>query len=276
MCVIFIESRRKVCYNKLIYSVSYIAERPVIPMACFSSVSVMGVRIDNVTPGEAVAYLGRCLEDGQKGYVVTPNAEIVYLGRKDAETRAALNGSLLSVPDGVGVVKAARILGSPVKGKVAGVELGVNLLPELVRQGKSLYILGAKPGVAEKAAENLAARFPGLRIAGTHDGYFKSADEVIPLINESGADVCYVCLGAPKQEFWMRDNLPKTCCSLMLGIGGSADIYAGEARRAPEFFVKLGLEWFYRLLKEPRRIGRMMALPKFLLLAVGDRLTASK
>lgn len=239
-------------------------------------VNIMGVRIHNVTMQEALDHLAGMLACGEKGYVVTPNAEIVYLGRKDEAARAVLNGAALSVPDGIGVVRAASVYGTPVKEKVAGVELAEKLLPILAEQGKSLYILGAKPGIAERAAKNLTEKYPGLRIAGVHDGYFKEDSEVLPGIQGSGADVCFVCLGAPKQEYWMQKNLAASGCTLMLGVGGSVDIYAGEAQRAPKIFIKLGLEWFYRLLREPRRIGRMMSLPKFLLLAMGDRIKGKK
>ncbi|MBR3692571.1 MAG: WecB/TagA/CpsF family glycosyltransferase [Clostridia bacterium] len=240
------------------------------------AVNIMGVRIHNVTMQEALAHLSGMLSRGERGYVVTPNAEIVYLGRRDEAAREVLNGAALSVPDGIGVVRAASVYGTPVREKVAGVELAENLLPELVAQEKSLYILGAKPGVAERAAKNLTQKYPGLKIAGVHDGYFKEDAEVLPGIRESGAAVCFVCLGCPKQEFWMRKNLEASGCCLMLGVGGSVDIYAGEAQRAPKIFIRLGLEWFYRLLRQPSRIGRMMSLPKFLLLAMGDRITGKK
>ena len=133
------------------------------------------------------------------------------------------------------------------------------------KSGKSVYFLGAKPGIAQRAGENMAQKYPGLTVAGVHDGYFKEDDEVIADINASGAQVLFVCLGAPKQEYWMHKNLSKLNTHLMLGLGGSLDIFAGESKRAPDIFIKLGLEWLYRLLKQPSRIGRMMALPKFIM-----------
>ena len=127
------------------------------------------------------------------------------------------------------------------------------------------YLLGAKPGVAEKAADRLRGQYPGLRIAGTHDGYFREDGPVVGAIAASGAEVVFVCLGAPKQELWMAKNAAATGAHLLCGLGGSLDIFAGEVERAPEFWSKHGLEWFYRLCKEPRRIGRMAKLPLFLL-----------
>ena len=132
-------------------------------------------------------------------------------------------------------------------------------------EGKSVFLLGAKPGVAERAAKNLAENYPGLLIAGTHDGYFNEDAPVVEAVNAASPDLLLVCLGAPKQEKWMRSNAAKLAVGLMIGAGGSLDVFAGTAERAPEGWQKAGLEWLYRLLKEPRRIGRMMKLPKFLL-----------
>ena len=128
----------------------------------------------------------------------------------------------------------------------------------------SLYLLGAKPGVADMAAKNLTEKYPGLKIAGTHDGYFKEDGPVVQAIADSGADCVFVCLGAPKQELWMKKHGPATGAHLLCGLGGSLDVFAGVVERAPKFWSDHGLEWFYRLCKEPKRIGRMMKLPLFL------------
>ena len=140
-----------------------------------------------------------------------------------------------------------------------------------------LYLLGAKPGVAEKAGANLCAKYPGLVLAGTHDGYFSDPQEVVDSINAAGgADVVFVCLGAPKQEKFIADNMDDIHSTLFCGLGGSLDVFAGVAKRAPDIFIKLGLEWFYRLLKQPSRIGRMMKLPKFLLIVIRSGFSAGR
>ena len=157
------------------------------------------------------------------------------------------------------------MLGTPLKEKTPGIEFATHLMDKLAEEGKSLYLLGAKPGVAEQAGEKLAAAHPGLRIAGTHDGYFKEDGPVVEAIRQSGADVVFVCLGAPKQEKWMAENGAATGARLLCGLGGSLDVFAGVVERAPKFWTDHGLEWFYRLCKEPRRIGRMMKLPLFLI-----------
>ena len=227
-------------------------------------VDVLGVGFDNVTMDEAVAR-GMELVCGEgTHYVVTPNPEIVEVCRENPAARDAVNSADLVLPDGIGVVKGAAMLGTPLKEKTPGIEFAAGLMGKMAQQGKSLYLLGAKPGVAELAGKRLVQRYPGLRIAGTHDGYFKEDGPVVDTIRQSGADVVFVCLGAPKQELWMAKNGPATGAHLLCGLGGSLDVFAGVVERAPKFWSDHGLEWFYRLCKEPRRIGRMMKLPLFL------------
>lgn len=227
-------------------------------------IDVLGIGFDNMTMEEAVAAGMELLRGKTASYVVTPNPEIVEICRQDAEAREAVRGAALVLPDGIGVVKGAAILGTPLKGRVPGIEFAAGLMSQMAAEGKSLFLLGAKPGVAEMAAEKLEQQYPGLRVVGTHDGYFKEDAPVVEMIAASGADCVFVCLGAPKQEFWMRKNGQATGAGLLCGLGGSLDVFAGVVERAPKFWCDHGLEWFYRLCKEPRRIGRMMKLPLFL------------
>lgn len=178
--------------------------------------------------------------------------------------------------DGIGVIYGAKILGTPLRAKLPGIDFAAALMTQMGREGKSVFLLGAKPGVADAAGEKLRERFPGLVIAGTNDGYFQDDDPVVEKINAVQPDLLLVCLGAPKQELWMQRNAPRLRVGLMAGLGGSLDVFAGNVKRAPKFFQKLGLEWFYRLIKEPKRIGRMMKLPKFLFAAIGRRLRGKK
>ena len=172
------------------------------------------------------------------------------------------------LPDGIGVVYAAKILGTPLQGRVPGCDFAAALCGWMAENGKKLFLLGAKPGVAEQAAENLEKAHPGLSVCGTHDGYFKDDAPVVDAIGAAGADVVFVCLGAPKQEHWMIEHGPQTGASLLIGLGGSLDVFAGTVKRAPKIWQKLGLEWLYRLLRQPSRIGRMAKLPLFLVSAV--------
>ena len=227
-------------------------------------IDVLGVGFDNVTMAEAVEQGMALLHSEGSHYVATPNPETVEACRENGAARAAVNGADLVLPDGIGIIKGAAMLGTPLKEKTPGIEFAAHMMERMAGEGMSLYLLGAKPGIAEQAAEKLSAQYPGLKIAGTHDGYFKEDGPVVEDIRQSGADCVFVCLGAPKQEFWMAKNGPATGARLLCGLGGSLDVFAGTVERAPKFFCDHGLEWFYRLCKEPKRIGRMMKLPLFL------------
>ncbi|MCD8355806.1 MAG: WecB/TagA/CpsF family glycosyltransferase [Clostridia bacterium] len=240
-------------------------------------ISILGVQFDAITKTEAVQHAMANIRQGRKGYVVTPNSEIVYMARSDAQLKKLLNAASLVLPDGIGVVHAAKILNKPLKEKVAGIEFAADLIAEMAKEGRSLFLFGAKPGVAEKAAENLKKKHPGLVITGCRDGYFKDDAEAIKDINAAGhSDVILVCLGAPKQEFFMHTHLNELNGTLLCGLGGSLDVYAGIVERAPDFYVDHGLEWFYRLKKEPWRAKRMTALPKFLLTVMKSKITGKE
>ena len=244
--------------------------------ACALRTEIMGVGFDDLTIDEAADRASALMEEGGFHYVVTPNPEMVDRARRDAPFRAVLNGADLVLPDGIGVVYAARLLGRRLKGRCPGIDFAGKLMEHMARTGLRLYLLGAKPGVAEAAAARLEIRYPGLTICGTHDGYFQEDAPVVEEIRRAGADVVFVCLGAPKQEYWMVKNGPATGARLMAGLGGSLDVFAGVVERAPESWQRLGLEWLYRLTKEPKRIGRMARLPLFLVSAVGERGKAGK
>lgn len=229
---------------------------------------VLNLNFDNVTMEEAMQRADLLLHGEKAAYVVTPNAEIAYEALRDAELCRLLNGADLMLPDGAGVVLAGKLLKTPLKQKVAGVDFAANLLKLLVKNNQSLYLLGSKPGVAELAAVKMKELAPGLRIAGLADGYFQDEDAVIEKINASGADALFVCLGAPKQELFMKRHQQELKVRLMAGLGGSLDSFAGTVKRAPKWMIRMNLEWFYRLLKEPKRFGRMLRLPKYLAAAV--------
>ena len=227
-------------------------------------INVLGVGFDNVTMDEAVDRGMELLHSPGTHCVVTPNPEIVEVCRENLAARQAVNGADLVLPDGIGVVKGAKMLGTPLKEKVPGIEFAAGLMERMAAEGRSLYLLGAKPGVAETAGEKLAAKYPGLKIAGAQDGYFQEDGPVVEAIRQSGADCVFVCLGAPKQELWMSRHGQATGARLLCGLGGSLDVFAGVVERAPKFWSDHGLEWFYRLCKNPWRAKRMMKLPLFL------------
>lgn len=233
---------------------------------------IMGLQFDNITMEEALDAAKALLQGEHAARVVTPNAEIAYEALHDENMRTLLNSAELMLPDGAGVVLASKILKTPLKQKVAGVDFADGLLGVLETTGQSLYLLGSKPGIGELAAQKMMQKHPKLRIAGIADGYFQDEAPVIDKINASGADVLFVCLGAPKQEQFMARHQKALHVKLMAGLGGSLDSFAGTVKRAPKWMIRLNLEWLYRLIKEPKRFKRMLRLPKYLWAVVCKRI----
>lgn len=234
--------------------------------------NVLGINYNNVTVGQAADDIYALICSSKGGYVVTPNAEIAENCFIDADLKMAVDNADYVLPDGAGVVMASKICKSPLAGRATGVDVSSALLGLMSDGGKRLFLLGGKPGIGQKAAENISAKYPGIVIAGVHHGYFKEDSEVLGEIVESHPDVLFVACGSPRQELFMQRNR-MTTTAVMLGIGGGIDIFAGEAKRAPDFYINNNLEWFYRLLCQPSRIGRMMKLPAYILRACAWRIT---
>lgn len=228
-------------------------------------IDVLGVGFDNLTLDEAVERALALIENRNGAYVVTPNPEIVQLCVENPDAARAVNGADIVLPDGIGVVKGAALLGTPLKGRVPGIDFALELISRLAKEGKSVFLFGARPGVAQLAAGNLARSYPGIVIAGTCNGYFNDDAPIIEIINAAKPDLLLVCLGAPKQELWMEKNKSILNVGIMAGLGGSLDVISGSAKRAPKIWQRLGLEWLYRLICDPSRIGRMMKLPRFII-----------
>ena len=233
---------------------------------------ILGIRFDDLTREEAAQAGAGLLRSGSFHYVVTPNPEFILSSEKDPEFRRILNEADLVLPDGIGVVYSAKILGTPLKERVPGIDFASALVERLARNGLRLFLLGAKPGVAEQAGENLKKRYPDLLLCGTHDGYFDNEAPVVRAVSQAAPDLLFVCLGAPKQEKWITRFGLLTGAKLAIGLGGALDVFAGNVERAPEQWQKLGMEWAYRLVKEPKRIGRMAKLPLVLTRSLGARL----
>ena len=233
-------------------------------------INILGVAFDALTLGEAEERADALLCSGAGGYIVTANPEIVLRCREDAAYAAAVNGAKLVLADGVGDLCAARILGTPLPGRVAGADLVPRLLARLAERGGSVFLYGARPGVAERAGESLQSACPGLRIAGTENGYISDETALLEALEREKPDLLLLGLGAPRQELWMAENRQRTP-AVMIGVGGLLDVFAGDIPRAPESWQRLGLEWLYRLLCEPRSFKRVIRLPKILFLALRER-----
>lgn len=237
---------------------------------------ILGISFDDLTREEAAQLGAQLLAEDRFHYVVTPNPEFILAAEKDQAFLDVLNSADLVLADGVGVVYSAKILGKPLKGRVPGIEFAADMLACLNGMGGRLYLLGAKPGVAEEAGRRILAQYPNIVLCGTQDGYFKDEEAALLKVAAARPDLLFVCLGAPKQEKWMARWGRHTGARLAIGLGGALDVFAGNVERAPESWRRLGLEWAYRLKKEPQRAGRMARLPLVLVKAAGERMRDGK
>lgn len=238
-------------------------------------VEIVGVNIDNITFKEASIKLEEFLSEEDVKMIFTPNSEILVDAVNDPYFTDILNSGDLVIPDGIGVVMVSKFYGKPIKERVTGYDITCKLIELAYCNDKSIYFLGGKEGVAEEAAENIRQKYKNIKIVGMHNGYFDEKEEkiIINNITELKPDIIFVALGAPKQEKWIYENRHKLPAKIAMGVGGSIDGLAGRVKRAPSFYQKAGLEWFYRLMKEPKRFKRVLKLPKFILLSFYDAKT---
>jgi N-acetylglucosaminyldiphosphoundecaprenol N-acetyl-beta-D-mannosaminyltransferase len=258
--------------------------REVGGLVSWRSVDILGVRVSDVTEAESVAAVREMLAAGGCNRIVTPNSEIVMRARRDPAFREVLNDSALAIPDGIGLLLAGRLLGTPLRDAVQGTDLAIWLAGVCAETGRRLFLLGAAEGVADEAAAALRRRFPTLVIAGTYAGTADPAGDTVARERIRAAapvDALLVAYGAPKQEYWMARNQREVGVTVAIGVGGALDFIAGRVPRAPRWVRRSGFDWLYRLIKQPWRWRRQLALPRFLLtvawsaLRRGDRKTAS-
>jgi N-acetylglucosaminyldiphosphoundecaprenol N-acetyl-beta-D-mannosaminyltransferase len=239
-----------------------------------TSLEILGCRLDPIGSKEAATRILALARQARGAQVITLGTEMVVYAQHDPAFRAILNASALSLCDTVGLLAVARRRRAPLRERVTGVELIDRLCAGAVAQGVPIYLLGGAEGVAPAAAANLKARFPGLTVAGTRSGYFRQdeAAAVARAIADSGAKLLFVGMGSPRQEYWLAQHLRETGCGAGIGVGGSLDVIAGCVARAPRYVQRLGLEWLYRLMKEPWRWRRQLALPRFVWLVLLEEL----
>ena len=238
-------------------------------------ISIFGVDIYNTTLKDTVELLIEYLNGDTLKKIYTPNTEIVMVAKDDGDLRELLNRGDLVIPDGIGLIYGSKIQGKPLKERVTGFDTSMKLLEIADANKYSLYLLGGKDGIAREAAKNISEEYPNIDIVGFHHGYFKgshlglkdSKEElaIIEEINDKKPDIIFVGFGFPKQEIWIDSNAHRLDSKVIIGNGGVMDILSGNAKRAPEIYQKLGLEWLYRLIQDPSRIKRQLVLPKFML-----------
>jgi N-acetylglucosaminyldiphosphoundecaprenol N-acetyl-beta-D-mannosaminyltransferase len=213
----------------------------------------------------ALACIETFIADGRPHQIATVNPEFVMAAQSDAEFRHIINSSALALPDGVGVWWASRRMGRPLPERIPGVDLVERLAAQSAQRGYRIYFLGAMPGVAEEAVEVLRARHPRLVVAGTYAGSpnREEEDAIVARVRAANPDVLLVAYGAPAQDRWIARNLERLGVPVCIGVGGSFDYIAGVQPRAPHWWRRLGLEWLHRLVTQPWRWRRMLALPRF-------------
>lgn len=228
-------------------------------------VELLGAGIDCVDLAGAVEKVGAMVAAGQPRQVVTLNPEILYSAQKEPDLADLINQAGLVTADGVGIVWGCRMAGTPVPGRVAGIDLLEELAGVAARHGWPVFLLGGKPGVAHDAAARLGARHAGLIVAGTQDGYYSpdDEDEVVRAIARSGAVLLFVGMGAPRQERFIATHLAQLAVPVAMGVGGSLDVLAGRVKRVGKFWRRLHLEWLGRLVREPSRWRRALVLPRY-------------
>jgi len=230
-------------------------------------IAVLNVMIDVVTMKEAVARVEQFIKLGRPHLVVTPNAEMIMMANADNSFAQIINNADLVVPDGAGVVWAARYNGDRMPERVAGYDLVQNLLVAAARQKYRIYMLGGAPGIVDKAKQVAEKRYPGVQIVGTRHGFFSKSDEaeIIGNIKACRPDILLVALGVPRQEKWITEYSKQLQVPVAIGVGGTFDVMAGTVQRAPLWMQNANLEWLYRLMSEPKRAIRMLALPRFVM-----------
>ena len=242
--------------------------RPANPPERAPEYDILGVRVHRVTMEQAMERVAEFIRQDRPHIIVTTDAGGIIRARDDERVRDIMNNADLVTADGAGVVLAARLLNLGIDTRVAGCDMVEEISRTAAAHDRSVFLLGAAPGVAEKAAEKLQERIPGLRIAGTQDGYFKPEDEpaIVQRIREARPAALFVALGAPRQEIWIVEHMEQLGVPVCIGIGGSFDVISGLKQRAPVWMQKCGLEWLYRSVKEPARFRRLGALPRILYL----------
>jgi N-acetylglucosaminyldiphosphoundecaprenol N-acetyl-beta-D-mannosaminyltransferase len=228
--------------------------------------SILGVKVHNVTIEQALALANKYMDEPGLHQITTVNPEFIMTAQSEVSFRRVLNRADLCLPDGIGLLIAGRWLGQPITERVAGSDFVYKLAAEAASHGWSLFLLGAAPGVADQAAKIFEAKYPGLRIAGAYPGSPETDENaaLVERINKSEADILYVAYGAPDQDLWIARNVDAfNKLHIAIGVGGSLDFVTGRAIRAPRWIQRIGLEWLFRLVREPWRWKRMLALPRF-------------
>ena len=228
---------------------------------------ILSVNISTLTKHEILKIIERRTKEKKRTIVFTPNTQMLLSAQKSKNELKLLNSADINIPDGIGVVMASRLTNGKIKTRIGGIDLAEDILKMSQKMKYRIFLLGAERGIAKKAKEKLEKRYPRINICGTYHGYFNKKDneKIIKQINQSKADIIFVCMGSPAQEKWIASNHTKLSKTMVfIGLGGSLDVWAGKTHRAPLPIQAVGLEWLYRTIKEPKRARIFLDIPKFL------------
>ena len=233
--------------------------------------NILGVDVSVTTYEKLKEQVEKDIKNNNKSFIVAINPEKILKARNDEKLRKLLNKATYQIPDGVGVIYASKLKKGKIKSRITGIDSMEMLCSLSNEKGYKIFMYGAKEEVISKAKEKLEEKYPNIKIVGTINGYEKDNKKIIDKINKSNADIIFVALGSPKQELWITENMDKLCVKVYQGVGGSFDVFSGNIKRAPKWMQNAGLEWFYRLSKEPKRIFRQAKLVKFLVLIIFNK-----
>lgn len=232
---------------------------------------VLDVNVTNMNYDELIRSVESVIENKEQANIIAVNPEKIIALKKDPNLKKLINNATYTIPDGIGIVFASKVNNGSITNRITGVDLFIKLLHLANKNKYKIFLYGAKQEVVEAAVSNINKQFPDLIIAGYSDGYVENQEQLISDINNSGAQLLFVALGSPRQEYWIEENKSKLRVNVFQGVGGSFDVISGRVKRAPSLFRKTGLEWLYRLLSQPSRIKRQLALPKFFIKVILQR-----
>ena len=234
------------------------------------TVDILGIKFENIRKSDAEKRITDALERRNYMSIFTPNPDIVLGTYGSAELTKLINSAELTVPDGIGIILASRLLGAPLPERIAGIDLGEFILKQADYRGLRIFLLGGKQGVAQRAEKKITEKYPHLTVCGTHHGYFDKDgmenERIVEKIRILSPDVLFVCFGFPEQERWIESNhsaIPSL--KICAGLGGSIDVWAGDTRRAPKAIQSIGAEWLWRMVLQPKRAKNILRIPEFLL-----------
>lgn len=232
--------------------------------------NILGYNIFKEDKSELINYI----KTFNKVHIISGNPEVLSNGLNNEKLLKNFRSeNSVIIPDGVGTVIASKIVGSPVKEKLAGIEVMEEIIKLCEKEGKGIYLLGTKEETLNKCVHNLKIKYPKLKILGRHNGFFdlKNCDEIINEINELNPYALFVAMGSPRQEMFISEYMHILNSTIFMGVGGSLDIFSGEIKRAPKWMINIGFEWLYRVSKEPWRIKRLSSIPKFLVKVIQNK-----